>query len=152
MLSKKVKYALKAVLYMARHYEEDRIVIVSEISNAEYIPNKFLEKILSQLKQKGVLESKIGRQGGYRLRRSPDKITVGEIVRLLEGKVAPIPCVSKAAYERCFDCEDEKTCEIRRVMQLVREAMVKILDHTTLFDAVHPGSHAAERVVHAIAI
>jgi len=152
MLSKKVKYALKAVLYMARHHDEHRIIIVSEISNSEYIPHKFLEKILLQLKQKGILESKVGRQGGYRLKRSPDKIMVGEIVRLLEGKVAPIPCVSKASYERCFDCEDEKTCEIRRVMQLVREAMVKILDHTSLSDAVHRNSHEAIRLTHAIAI
>ena len=151
MLSKKVKYALKAVMYMARHYD-DRRIIVSEISREEYIPHKFLEKILLQLKQKGILVSKIGRQGGYRLSRSPDKITIGEIVRLLEGKVAPIPCVSRAAYERCFDCEDEKTCEIRRVMQLVRDAMVNILDNTSLLDAMHPGSAAFMRVSHAIAI
>ena len=152
MHSKKVKYALKAVLYMARHYDEQRIVIVSEISSAEYIPHKFLEKILLQLKLEGILVSKVGRQGGYRLSRSPDKIMVGEIVRLLEGTVAPIPCVSKAAYERCFDCEDEKTCEIRRVMQLVRDAMVKILDHTSLLDALQPNSHAAISVSRSIAV
>ncbi|HYV90347.1 MAG TPA: Rrf2 family transcriptional regulator [Chitinophagales bacterium] len=152
MLSKKVKYALKAVLYMARHYDEQRIVIISEISNAEYIPHKFLEKILLQLKLKGILESKVGRQGGYRLSRAPDKITVGEIVRLLEGKVAPIPCVSKFAYERCFDCEDEKTCEIRRVMQHVRDAMVKILDHTSLRDALSSNSKTAISLSHAIAV
>ena len=152
MLSKKVKYALKAVLYMARHYDDQPIVIVSEISGAEYIPHKFLEKILLQLKLEGILESKVGRQGGYRLSRSPDKITIGEIVRLLEGKVAPIPCVSQAAYERCFDCDDEKTCEIRRVMQLVRDSMVKILDHTSLRDALRPHSPASIQVAHAVAV
>jgi len=151
MVSKKVKYALKAVLYMARHYE-DRRIIVSEISNSEYIPHKFLEKILLQLKDRGILESKIGREGGYRLSRSPDKITVGEIVRILEGKIAPIPCVSKAAYEKCFDCEDEKTCEIRRVMKLVRDAMVSILDHTSLSDAMHSESQSYMRVAHTMAL
>ena len=151
MLSKKVKYALKAVLYMARHYDERRI-IVSEISSQEYIPHKFLEKILLDLKRKGILESKIGRQGGYSLSRSPDRITVGEIVRLLEGKIAPIPCVSQVAYEHCFDCEDERTCEIRQVMQLVRNAMVKILDNTSLLDALRPNSKASTHVSRILAI
>ena len=151
MLSKKVKYALKAVLYMARHYDERRI-IVSEISNKEYIPYKFLEKILLELKSRGILESKIGRDGGYRLTRSPDKIMMGEIVRLMEGKIAPIPCASSAAYERCFDCEDEKKCEIRRIMKLVRDAMVKILDHTSLVDALHTESRSYTMIAEAIAI
>lgn len=151
MLSKKVKYGLKAVLYMARHYDERRI-IVSEISSKEYIPHKFLEKILLDLKQKGILESKIGRQGGYSLSRSPDLITVGEIVRLLEGKIAPIPCVSRVAYEHCFDCEDESTCEIRQVMQLVRDAMVKMLDHTSLLDALRPNSKASVPLSQAMSI
>ena len=152
MLSKKVKYALKAAMYMARRYDTNRVVIVSEISNAEYIPHRFLEKILLQLKQKGVLESKIGRQGGYRLKRAPEKIMVGEIIRVVEGMVAPLPCVSKVAYERCFDCEDEKTCEIRRVMQLVRDVMVKILDRTSLKDALQPNSRISISIAHAIAV
>ncbi|MCY7408856.1 MAG: Rrf2 family transcriptional regulator [Chitinophagales bacterium] len=151
MLSKKVKYALKAVLYMARHYNEGRIV-VSEISKREYIPHKFLEKILFQLKSEGLLESKIGRHGGYRLSRPPQKIMIGEILRLLEGKIAPIPCVSIAAYEKCFDCEDEKSCDIRRVMKLVRDAMVKILDHTSLFDAIQSKTTASVNIAHAIAL
>ena len=151
MLSKKVKYGLKAVLYMARHYD-DRRIIVSEISSGEYIPHKFLEKIFLELKQKGLLESKIGRHGGYTLSRAPDQITIGEVVRLLEGKIAPIPCVSQVAYEHCFDCEDERTCEIRRVMQHVRDAMVKILDHTSLLDALQQNSIASIGVSEAMSI
>lgn len=150
MLSKKVKYALKAVLYMARKYD-DGLIIVSEISKGEYIPYKFLEKILTQLKRRGVLISKIGRDGGYQLSRPPDQIMLGEIIRIIEGKIAPISCVSKAAYEKCYDCEDEKTCEIRRTMLLVRDAMVKILDGTSLKDAISSNPSASKHLSFAIA-
>ena len=151
MLSKKVKYALKAVLYMARNYD-DRRIIVTEISKAEYIPYKFLEKILAQLKRKGILTSKIGRQGGYKLSRPPDQITIGEVIRIIEGKIAPIACVSKAAYVKCYDCENEKTCEIRRTMQLVRDAMVKILDNTSLKDAITVGSPSIRHLTYSMAL
>jgi len=144
MLSKKVKYALKAVLYMARNHDQG-LIVVSDISKAEYIPYKFLEKILAQLKRRGIVTSKIGRQGGYKLSRSPEDISLGEVIRIIEGRIAPISCVSRAAYEKCYDCEDEKTCEIRRTMQLVRDAMVKILDGTSLNDAISKNAPALRR-------
>ena|SRR5215831_11942418 len=136
MFSKKVKYGLKAAIFLARHHEQGPVVI-SDLSSQEYIPRKFLEKILLQLKNNQILQSQMGRNGGYYLSRSPQKIFMGEIVRILDGPIAPVPCVSKLAYERCYDCQDEKTCEIRKVMKLVRDATVQILDHTSLEDALH---------------
>lgn len=137
MLSKKAKYGLKATICLARNYGTGSTIMISELSRREYIPRKFLEKILLQLKTYHILESRMGRRGGYTLSRSPDKIFLGEIVRVLDGPIAPLPCVSQAGYQPCFDCKDESTCEIRRVMKLVRDATVHILDRTTLNDAVH---------------
>lgn len=136
MFSKKVKYGLKAAIYLARYHEQGPIII-SDLSLQEYIPRKFLEKILLQLKNNDVLKSQMGRKGGYLLSRSPQKIFLGEIIRILDGPIAPVPCVSKINYQRCYDCQDEKICEVRKVMKLVRDATVQILDHTSLDDALH---------------
>ncbi|MBK9730102.1 MAG: Rrf2 family transcriptional regulator [Chitinophagaceae bacterium] len=137
MLSKKAKYGLKAVIYLAKHYgDADASVIVAELSKQEYIPRKFLEKILLELKKSNILQSRMGRYGGYSLSRHPDKIFMGEIVRILDGPMGPLPCVSEQAYMPCYDCKDERTCEIRKVMKLVREATVSILDQTSLEDAL----------------
>ena len=138
MLSKKAKYGLKAAIYLARnYYTSDGATIISELSKQEYIPRKFLEKILLQLKLNDILQSRMGRHGGYTLSRPPNKIFLGEIVRLLDGPIGPLPCVSQYAYQPCYDCKDEHTCEIRKVMKLVRDATVSILDRTTLEDALH---------------
>ncbi|HUM46304.1 MAG TPA: Rrf2 family transcriptional regulator [Chitinophagales bacterium] len=138
MLSKKAKYGLKAVLYLARNYENaESTVIVAELSQQEYIPRKFLEKILLELKKSDILQSRMGRHGGYTLSREPDKIFMGEIVRVLDGPIGPLACVSERAYVPCYDCKDEHTCEIRKVMKLVRDATVSILDKTSLQDALH---------------
>ncbi len=138
MLSKKAKYGLKAAIYLARnYYNSDAAIIISELSKEAYIPRKFLEKILLQLKTSDILQSRMGRHGGYTLSRPPDKIFLGEIVRLLDGPIGPLPCVSQYAYQPCYDCKDERTCEIRKVMKLVRDATVSILDKTTLEDALH---------------
>jgi len=138
MLSKKAKYGLKATIYLARsYYNSESAIIISELSKQEYIPRKFLEKILLQLKTHHILESRMGRRGGYTLSRSPDKIFLGEIVRILDGPIGPLPCVSQYAYQPCYDCKDERTCEIRRVMKMVRDATVSILDKTSLEDALH---------------
>jgi Rrf2 family protein len=137
MLSKKAKYGLKAAIYLARnYYGPDASVIIPELSAKEYIPRKFLEKILLELKSHDLLQSKMGRRGGYTLSRTPDKIFMGQIVRILDGPIGPLPCVSEDSYKPCYDCKDEHSCEIRKVMKLVRDATVTILDNTSLEDAL----------------
>lgn len=138
MLSKKAKYGLKAVLYLAKnHSRDDGNINIAELSQKEYIPRKFLEKILLELKRSNILQSRMGRNGGYFLSRNPDKISMGEIVRILDGPLGPLPCVSERAYQPCYDCQDERACEIRKVMKMVRDATVSILDKTSLEDALH---------------
>ncbi len=133
MLTKKSKYALKALLYLAKKSD---LVQISELSREEKIPQKFLESILLELKRHGLLNSKRGKDGGYQLRDSPDKITFGQIIRTLDGPLAPVACVSHLYYERCEECVDETTCHIRRVMKMVRDETCNILDHTSLSDAL----------------
>jgi Rrf2 family protein len=133
MLSKKAKYALNAMAVLAKEYGQGPILI-SEIARREGIPHKFLELILLELKNDGVLQSKKGKGGGYFLGRPPNQITMGHVIRVLDGPLAPIPCVSRTAYMRCHECRDERTCGIRIVMKDVRDAIAKILDSTTLDD------------------
>ena len=110
--------------------------MISEIARSQAIPKKFLEQILLELKRHGVVVSRRGRQGGYVLLRAPENVTFGEILRLIDGPIAPLPCLSKIAYRRCADCADEGTCEIRHVFARVTEATRDVLDRTTLADAV----------------
>lgn len=135
MLSKKAKYALQALLQLAKEYEQGPILI-SELAQREGIPKKFLELILLDLKNHGVLQSKKGKGGGYFLGKAPQAIYVGQIIRVLDGPLAPIPCVSQTAYMKCQECRDEKTCGIRLVMQEVRDATAQILDSTSLADMI----------------
>ncbi len=134
MLSKKAKYGLKAMFYLAKKYGKGPILI-SDLAEEEHIPKKFLEIILLDMKRQGLLMSKMGKGGGYELSKHPDNIFVGQIVRILDGPLAPIPCVSKTAYARCAECKNEKTCEIRKIMMQVRDSTAAILDHTTLSEA-----------------
>jgi Rrf2 family protein len=133
MLSMKAKYGLKALLALAESNAEGPILIV-DLSHREKIPQKFLESILLQLKRAGVLRSKKGRGGGYALNRPPEAIILGDVVRLLDGPLALVPCASLTAYRKCGDCTDEATCGIRIVMKEVRDATAGILDGTTLAD------------------
>ncbi len=134
MLSKKAKYGLKAMFYLADRFGKGP-VLISDLAEEEHIPKKFLELILLDLKRNGLLHSKMGKGGGYFLNKPPDEITVGQVVRILDGPLAPIPCVSKTAYRKCEECDNERTCEIRKIMMQVREASAAILDHTSLVDA-----------------
>jgi Rrf2 family protein len=109
-----------------------RPVLIAEIAEHEAIPQKFLELILLELKKDGILDSKKGKGGGYLLARPPDTITLGQIIRKLDGPLALRPCVSQTAYRRCDECHDEKTCGIRMVMKEVRDRTSEILDGTTL--------------------
>jgi len=124
---------LKAILMLAREAGAGP-VLVSALAERDAIPKKFLEAILLDLKRHGLVHSKKGKGGGYFLRRGPDEITVGAVIRALEGPLALVPCVSQTAYTRCVECLDEQTCAVRLVMQEVRDATARILDNTTLTD------------------
>jgi Rrf2 family protein len=135
MISQKAKYALRALVALNRAPRGETRMI-SEISREQAIPKKFLEQILLELKRAGIVMSRRGRMGGYELLRAPEKITFGEVLRLIDGPIAPLPCLSKIAYRRCEDCKDEATCEIRHVFARVTLATREVLDSTTLADAV----------------
>lgn len=143
MISQKAKYALRAMLMLAERGEGE-MVMIAEIAETQKAPKKFLELILLDLKRHGLLFSQRGKNGGYCLGRDAAKISFGEIVRIADGPLAPLPCASLTAYRRCTDCDDEETCAIRKVMRRVRDATAEILDGTSLADAV--GGRAAAMV------
>ncbi len=131
------------MLHLAKQ-KPDQLVLVADIANKAKIPKKFLELILLDMKKRGLLHSQRGKNGGYTLARPSDKITFAEIIRITDGPLAPIACASVTAYRKCEDCEDEKTCAIRKIMRGVRDSMSAILDTVTLADglsgkAVLPG-------------
>lgn len=131
MISKKTKYALNALVYLGREYGRGPILI-SQIAEHEKIPQKFLEAILLDLKNVGILNSKKGKGGGYYLLRDPHEVNVAEVMRLFDGAIALLPCVTYRYYERCEECKDEATCGIRDVFRQVRNETVKILKGNTL--------------------
>ena len=130
-LSRRGEYGLRAMLHLASQVQPSAKVQIKDIALREQIPVKFLEQILLTLKNAGLLRSRSGAGGGYHLARSPADITLAQIVRVLDGPLAPIRCVSQMAYEPCT-CPDERTCGLRLVMLDVRNAISDILDHTTL--------------------
>jgi Rrf2 family protein len=132
-LSKRGEYGLRAMIDLAQWSIGGNTVLIKDIAEHENIPIKFLEQILLTLKNAGFLRSKMGTGGGYYLARSPSEITFGQIIRTLDGPLAPVKCVSQTAYEPC-DCPDANTCGLRMVMGDVRNAIANILDHTTLAD------------------
>ena len=134
MLSKKSQYAFKALEYLTQHYKQGP-VLISEISKKKKIPLKFLENILLELKKAGILDSKKGKGGGYFLDEDPAKVKVATIVRLVNGPIAMLPCVSLYFYERCKNC-DEKKCGLHDMMIEVRDASLGILENRTLKDLV----------------
>jgi Rrf2 family protein len=135
MISKKTKYALKALYHLAGQ-PASQPVLISDLARAENIPKKFLEFILLSLRKGGILQSRIGKGGGYYLALAPAKITLGSVVRILEGDLAPVQCLSETNYARCDECEDEATCGIRLVMVDVNKALAQVLDNLTLADMV----------------
>jgi len=131
MIAKKTKYGLHALLYLAQR-DMKGPVLIADLAKRENIPKKFLEIILWELKKHGLLESKQGRGGGYQLAKHPRDIMLGQVIRILEGPLAPISCVSQTAYRKCKECKDETHCGIRLVMKDVRDAISNILDKTSL--------------------
>jgi Rrf2 family protein len=131
MLTKKAKYGLKAMAYLAG-IEPGKTALVADIAAANQIPKKFLDAILSELRNAGYVHSKKGKGGGYMLARIPSEISVGDLVRTLDGPLAPIQCASRRLYRRCEDCIDETHCAVRLVMVEARDAIARVLDNTTL--------------------
>src|SRR2546426_11661036 len=131
MRPKRPKYPIKALLALADH-ERNEPMRIADLARAEQIPPKFLELILLGLKNQGILQSRKGKGGGYLLARDPSSIYLGQIVRMFDGPLAPVPCASQTAYAPCADCRDEVTCGVRLAMKEVRDATAKILDGTSL--------------------
>ncbi|MEN9662960.1 MAG: hypothetical protein RL324_1909 [Verrucomicrobiota bacterium] len=135
-LSKRGEYALRTLINLGIAAEVKRpLVQVSELADSEQLPGKFLEQIMQTLKEAGLVESQRGKFGGYRLAKPARKITIGEVVRLIDGPLAPIGCVSQTAYEKCT-CPDEAHCGLRMLMLDVRNAIAGILDRYSLADVV----------------
>ncbi|MGD0360988.1 MAG: Rrf2 family transcriptional regulator [Bryobacteraceae bacterium] len=150
-ISKKTKYALEALYSLSRHYGEGPILVHS-VATEEAIPLKFLQAILLELRNRGVVMSKKGRAGGYELSRPPEDITVGSVIRMIEGPLAPLPCARETNYRRCDECKDEQTCGTRLVMRRVRDAVAHILDSTTLADVIREVDKAKDIEAHGPAV
>lgn len=154
-LSKRTQYSLRALYALARSYNTGPKLIV-DLSEEEVIPKKFLEQILLALKNRGLVDSKKGRGGGYFLAQPPDEVTLGSVIRMIEGPLAPIPCASETAFRKCDECIDADTCGTRLVMREVRDAMAAILDRTTLamvcekVDAAREGKDEIEALMYYI--
>lgn len=135
MISQKAKYALRALIALAKA-DPKAPQLISTIAEAQRIPRKFLEQILLELKHYGLVVSRRGKLGGYALLKPASQITFGQVLRLIDGPIAPLPCLSMTAYRRCSDCQDEGACEIRRVFGRMVQAEREVLDQTTLADAL----------------
>lgn len=132
MISKKTKYALNALVYLANNQKGSEPIQISKISESENIPRKFLEAILLDLKNAGMLSSRKGKAGGYYLHKTPEEINIADVMRLFDGPIALLPCVTHLYYERCEECKDEATCGIRSVFLDVRNETVNMLKGASL--------------------
>ena len=126
------EYTLRALVVLGKHYQQP-VLRIQTISDEQNIPKRFLEQILNDLKSAGVVQSKRGVTGGYRLALPPEKVTLAQVIRHMEGALAPVRCVSEKFYGKC-SCPDEAKCGIRSVMKEVRDAIVKILENFTVAD------------------
>lgn len=147
-LSVRGEYALRALLVLGLNYG-DHVVRIQTISDDQKIPKRFLEQILNDLKSAGIVESKRGLAGGYRLARHPRDITLAAVVRHIEGALAPVSCVSERYYEKC-SCPDETRCPIRNVMKEVREAVVKIVERVTVAELCERAQRLKEEPLSAL--
>jgi Rrf2 family protein len=136
MLSKKSKYAINALVYLAKNSDKDHLVRIGDIAAAEKIPQKFLEAILLDLRRAGILQSKQGKNGGYYLLKSPDDVNVADILRYFDGAIGLLPCATHKYFQRCDECKDENICGIRFAFQELRDQTVNFLKQTTLTDLI----------------
>ncbi len=134
MISQKAKYAFKALAELAERKGDS--VQIEEIASEAAVPRKFLEHILLDLKRAGIVASRRGRAGGYVIIKRPEDITIGNVLRAIDGPIAPLPCISRTAYRRCTDCADEKTCFVRRLFADTYSAQLLLLEGTTLAEAL----------------
>jgi Rrf2 family protein len=132
MLSSKAKYALRAAVFLAEKYAEDAWALASDIAETQDLPKKFLEAILVDLRDHGIVDSRRGRYGGYRLSRPPERIVVGDVIRTIDGPLALTPCSSRTQYGACADCVDPAICALRPVLQEARDAVAGVLDNCSL--------------------
>lgn len=139
MISKKAKYAIKALKVLTEEYGKGPILI-SYISARENIPKKFLEAILLELRNHGILQSQKGKGGGYLLRVEPGRVNLAQVMRVIDGPIAPTPCVSLNFYVKCDDCTDEVTCMLKPIMERVRDANLGVYENTTLLAFQNPES------------
>jgi Rrf2 family protein len=142
MISQKAKYALRALAALARS-DGSRPMLIGDIAEQQKIPKKFLEQILLDLKHRGLVMSKRGKEGGYLLLKPANEITFGEILRMIDGPIAPLPCLSQTAYRKCDDCLNEQDCEIRHVFARVAEATRAVLFSATIADTLNESGRAA---------
>jgi len=136
MLSKKTKYAIKALIVLGRNYGNEPMQIM-RIAEEENIPKKFLEQILLEMRNAGILYSKKGAGGGYSLNKAPEDIRLSQVMRLIDGPIALLPCVSLNFYRRCDECKSEEICGIRDTFVDVRNAMLQILNDTSIADILN---------------
>lgn len=157
MISQKARYGFKALIYLVKA-GPGASPNIEEISVEARVPRKFLEHILLDLKQKGVLASRRGPKGGYMLLENPSKLSIGRLLRMIDGPIAPLSCISRTAYRRCEDCTDEETCEVRRAFGGIYTSVLALMEATTLEDvcrndkilpAVIGASSASENAVPA---
>ena len=149
MITKKSIYAFKALIYLAGA-PSGKPVLIADLSRVEKIPRKFLEFILLSLRKGGLLFSKIGKGGGYVLAQPPDKISIGTVVRILEGDYSPIQCLSKTNYARCEECNNEVTCGIRLTLADVNEALTSVMDTLTLADMLNRSEDERIKVLNVV--
>jgi Rrf2 family protein len=134
VLSKKSKYAIKALMSLAKRFDEKTPLKIITISEEEHIPRKFLEAILVELRNNGLLYSKMGANGGYSLAKHPEEIFLSQVIRISGGPIAMLPCVSLNFYEPCEECVNEQTCGLSDVIKEVREVTISILSKTSISD------------------
>jgi Rrf2 family protein len=136
MISQRARYAFKALLVLAR-VQKGNVLQARDIARIAQVPQAFLEQILLDLRRAGIIGSRRGRDGGHHLIRDPAGIYFGPVLRLIDGPVAPLPCLSRTAYRRCDDCTDEATCEIREVFGRAYAAQLDVLERTSLADTLN---------------
>lgn len=139
----KAKYGLRAMIYLAD--QPEKFSQARTVAEAAEVPLKFLETILLDLRHMGLIETRRGAQGGYRLAKSPHEITTGQIIRILDGMIAPLKCASQFKYQPCEDCHSPETCQIRSLMVEVRKGIAQILDHRTLADFAAQNNRSAKK-------
>jgi Rrf2 family protein len=140
MLSSKAKYALRAAVFLAARHRDGGWVLAADIATAEFIPKKFLEAILVELRDSGIVDSRRGRHGGYRLTHAPDRVAAGDVIRTIDGPLALTPCTSRTRFGPCADCVDPPLCALRPVLQKARDAIAVVVAGNTVATLVLVGA------------